>query len=119
MSKIKVDIITDFDGPLIVDLKKCKDASPQAFYWDVKRYKYHWQAALYMEGVSKITGIEHDRFAFMCTEDTPPYETAFYELPDDMIASAWEEMQPLIERYSECLEQKHWEGYPDELTTLN
>ncbi len=118
MAKIKVDIITDFDGPLIVDLKKTRDASLKAFYWDAKKYKYHWQAAFYLEGVSKITGVEHDRFVFMCTEHTAPYETAFYQVPDDMLEQAWHEIQPLIEKYAECSEQEHWEGYPDENTDV-
>lgn len=118
MAKIRVDIITDFDGPLVVDLKKCRDASEQAFYWDVKKYKYHWQAAFYLEGVSKITGIDHDRFCFMCTEAIPPYETEFYLMSDEWIELAWKEMQPVIEKHAECVEQKYWEGYPDELIPL-
>lgn len=118
MAKVKVDIITDFDGPLVVDLKKTIDASAEGFYWSVKRYKYHWQAAFYLEAVSKITGIEHDRFAFIACEDKSPYECAFHMIEDNWIEQAWKEMQPLIDKYSLCKQQDRWEGYPDEFVNL-
>lgn len=120
MAKAKLDIITeDENGPLIVDLKKTKDANREAFYWNVMRYKYHWQAALSLEGVSKVTGIEHYRFAFACTEATPPYETCFHLLEEDWLELAWKQMRPVIEEFGKQKNQGHWEGYPDELTPLS
>ncbi|UCC41424.1 MAG: PD-(D/E)XK nuclease-like domain-containing protein [Candidatus Aminicenantes bacterium] len=116
MAKVKIDIIAK-DG-LIVDLKKTQDASYEGFWWSVKRYKYHWQAALYLEAVSKITGIEHERFGFIACEDTPPYECAFYEIFEDWLELAWKQMQPLIDKYAICKQRDEWEGYPDEFVSL-
>lgn len=117
LAKVKIDIIAP-DG-FIVDLKKTNDASAEAFWWSVKKYKYHWQAAFYLEAVSKITGIEHDRFGIIPSEDKPPHECAFYIIEDDWLELAWREMQPLIDKYVFCRDQNKWEGYPDELITLN
>lgn len=118
MAKVRIDIITDFNGPLIVDLKKTVDASEEGFYWQIKKYKYHWQAAFYLEAVSKITGIEHDRFGIMPCEDKLPHECGFYMIGDDWLEQAWREMQPLIDKYTVCKEQDKWEGYPDEFVNL-
>ncbi len=117
MAKIRVDIITK--NGLICDLKKTIDASQEGFYWQIKKYKYHWQAAFYLEGVSRITGIEHDRFGIIACEDKPPYECAFHMIEDDWIELAWKEMQPLIDKYAICKEQNTWEGYPDEFQNLS
>ncbi len=117
MAKVKIDIIAH-DG-LIVDLKKTIDASEEGFYWQIKKYKYHWQAAFYLEAVSKITGIEHDRLGIIACEDKSPYECGFYMIEDDWLEQAWREMQPLIDKYAICKEQDKWEGYPDEFVNLN
>ena len=116
MAKIKIDIIAQ-DG-LIYDLKTTNNASYDAFWWDFKKYKHHWQAAFYLEGVSKITGIEHYRFGFIVTEKVPPYETAFYDVTEAWIEQAWREMQPVIDKYTLCKEQDRWDGYPDEFINL-
>jgi len=116
IAKVKIDIIVKIG--LICDLKKTRDASVENFWWSLKKYKYHWQAALYIEAVSKITGIEHDRFGIIACEDKSPYECAFYNISDDWLELAWKEMQPLIDKYAICKEQNRWEGYPDEFIEL-
>lgn len=116
MCKVKIDIIAK-DG-VVCDLKKTRDASYEGFWWSVKKYKYHWQAALYLEAVSKITGMEHEQFGFIACEDTPPYECAFYMMPDDWFELAWRQMQPLIDKYSICKKRDEWQGYPDEFVNL-
>lgn len=116
MAKVKTDIIGR-DG-LICDLKKTNDASYEGFWWSVKKYKYHWQAALYLEAVSKITGIEHYKFGFLVCEDKPPHECAFYLISEDWLELAWQELRLLIDKYAFCKEQNKWEGYPDEFVSL-
>jgi len=39
----------------IVDMKRTIGFTPQAFKWEILKYKYHWQAAMYLDAHNKVT----------------------------------------------------------------
>ena len=66
---------------LIVDLKTSQDASPDAFARTAATFKYHLQAAWYIDGLH-AAGVtpEQTAFAFVVIEKTPPHSVGTYVL---------------------------------------
>lgn len=65
------------DDKIIVDVKSCRDASPDAFKRDIATYKYYVQAAYYID----VLGAKE--FIFLAIEKEPPYMVGMYYLPPE------------------------------------
>jgi exodeoxyribonuclease VIII len=64
---------------IIIDVKSCRDASPDAFKRDIATYKYYVQAAYYID----VLGAKE--FIFLAVEKEPPYMVGLYVLtPEDL-----------------------------------
>ncbi len=116
MCKLRSDWITG--NKIVVDLKSCLDASYKAFQKAVANLYYHWQAAFYLDGLTKLTGEEHLVFLFICVEKTAPYGVAVYQLDRESINAARRQMTPIIDQYAMCKAKGYWPGYVDEIQTL-
>jgi len=103
---------------LVVDLKTATDASPEAFAKAVVNYRYHWQAAHYLQGINEILPKEYKEFIFVVIEKTPPYAVQNYILKRDDIYLAEEQIKPLLSLYAECLANDTWPGPPDRIQTI-
>ncbi len=73
------------DIPMIFDYKTTKNHTEAGFPKEIANFLYHFQAAIYLEGVEKCTGLKFDResaeaWSFIAIANTPPYETGFYRL---------------------------------------
>jgi exodeoxyribonuclease VIII len=67
------------DDNIIIDVKSCRDASPDVFKRDIATYKYYVQAAYYID----VLGAKE--FIFLAIEKTPPYMVGIYVLtPEDL-----------------------------------
>jgi len=62
---------------IILDVKSCEDASPDAFKRDIAKWGYHIQAPHYLDV------LDGDRFVFIAIEKKPPYMTGIYDLPPE------------------------------------
>lgn len=104
---------------ILVDLKTTKDASPNGFARAVETYRYHVQAAFYLDGWSAVTDRYCNEFIFIAVEKTPPYAIGLYRLP------AWkiEEGRNLYRRdlaiYERCRDCEEWPGYSTDIITLD
>lgn len=58
----------------IIDVKSCRDASPDAFKRDIAYYQYYVQAAYYID----VLGAKD--FIFLAVEKQPPYMVGIYDL---------------------------------------
>jgi hypothetical protein len=58
---------------ILVDLKSCEDASPEAFARTIFNYTYYIQAGFYLDGVSQVLAEPYRTFIFIAVEKTPPY----------------------------------------------
>lgn len=58
----------------IIDVKSCRDASPDAFKRDIATYKYYVQASYYID----VLGA--NKFIFLAVEKTAPFMVGIYEL---------------------------------------
>lgn len=93
---------------VLVDLKTTTDASPAEFSKSVYNYRYHVQAAMYMD-ITKAT-----RFFFIAVEKEAPFNCEVYELDDESIAIGRAEYLADIETFKTCLKTENWHGYTKE-----
>jgi hypothetical protein len=115
LCKCRPDWLT---SQMIVDLKSARDASPGAFQRAAWSYRYHVQAAWYLDGVAAATGKPRDAFIFAAFEKEPPFACAFYYADETMIEAGRQEYRRLLRVYADCLNSGRWPGYPIELQAL-
>lgn len=95
---------------LIIDLKSCRNADTETFLKDSIKLGYDLQAAMYKEGVDKITGTPHG-FIFVAVEKTPPYSVNILQADNLFLRRGQELFRELIGIYSECRKSGNWYGY--------
>lgn len=103
---------------VVVDLKSATDASPQVFQRSAYAYRYHVQAAWYLDGLAAATGKQRDVFVFAAFEKEPPFACAFYYADQAMIEAGRREYRRLLQIYADSLNSGRWNGYPIELQAL-
>jgi len=102
----------------LVDLKSTEDASPDGFTRTIGSYRYHWQAASYLDGIEACTGERPEFFVFLAIEKEPPFLVGPYIIHTDDLADARAELKVMLARYAECERTGIWPGYVETLTTL-
>ena len=118
--KARPDAIKHLNGrPVIIEVKTCENASPAVFGRQVVNYGYHNQAAFYIDGfmamgMSDVAPL----FVFLAIEKEPPYASALYYSPDDVLALGRSENAADLRTYSECLRTGRWPGYADVIRPL-
>jgi len=116
--RLRADLITS-QTTIVVDLKSTVDARLEPFMRQLCNLHYHWQAAHYLQGVSKITGLQHKDFVIIAIEKEPPYAVAVYRLDDAMIYCGQEELKVLMDRFRECKEKDNWPAYSDMVQAIS
>ena len=104
--------------PLVVDLKSTNDASNEAFLRDAVRYGYDFQAAVYLEGVKAVTGIEHG-FVFIAVEKTEPYSINIFQCDKPFIQHGYDTFRELLGIYHDCKQTGEWWGYLGKYNAVN
>lgn len=98
--------------PVIVDVKKARDASPNEFSKAIWNNKLYIQAAIYVDAVKAITGVE-PLYCWAVVEDSEPYCIEVYSADDGMIGAGNAVYNKLINKFIECNETGIWNGYTD------
>jgi len=103
----------------IVDLKTAGSASMSAFSRAVATYRYHVQAAFYLDGAKAVTGVG-DNFCFIVVEKTPPHAVAVYMTSRDtsMVEVGRKLYQDEVKLYADCLATDSWPGYPETVQNI-
>ena len=104
------------DG-IIVDLKTTDDASPDNFARSVAKYGYHYQAALYEQGLTAC-GIDVTGFIFVAGEKSPPFAVACYMLDAESVGSAQADLPGVLRRFADCQQSGLWPAYSTRIETL-
>ena len=104
--KARMDFIS---GNTILDLKTCKDASPEGFAKQIGSFQYHMQAAFYIDGFRLVTGNDA-KFVFIAVESEAPYAVGIYEIDAASLASGGRAMRSAAETYKEA--QKPQQDHP-------
>jgi hypothetical protein len=115
--KARPDYIRQRDG-LLIDLKTTQDARPDEFSRSCWNYRYHVQAAYYLDGYARVTGEKPNAFLFIAIEKAPPYCVAVYHANEEMIEQGRREYMRDLEVYRRCIETDTWPGYDEEVLSI-
>jgi hypothetical protein len=127
MCKIRPDYVkyfSDTDTLIITDLKTTKSCNPYKLRYSIKEYGYYRQAAFYIDGMKKITGIENIIFVNYFVESILSrtkdqlfnhIECLPVAIPDDDkkigLNLGRDEYMLALERYKHCKESGYFKGY--------
>ena len=91
----------------ILDVKTTTDASPRSFLRDFVKYKYYWQAALYLHAnrTLKLAGDNPD-FFIIAVETSAPFNTQVYKVTPEFIDQGFKEVARAVQEF------KDWDGTP-------
>lgn len=103
----------------LLDLKTTQDASPSAFAKSCAAFRYHVQAAWYLDGYLAATSDMPQGFIFIAVEKTPPYAVALYELDADAVDLGRALARRDLARYANAREFDSWPGYPENVQSLS
>jgi hypothetical protein len=91
----------------IVDLKTTRDCRDFRFGPQAYQLGYVVKMAHYWEGYRTLTGIE-PAIKLGAIEDKPPFESALYNVPRELILLGLEERDNLVNRIEECEKSGIW-----------
>ena len=104
-------------GGTVTDLKTTTDARRPAFERRIWEMGYHRQGAWYLDGLrARKVAIEH--YAIIAVESEPPYGSVVYRVTERALAAGWQEIEPLVELYSTCLELDQWPAYTEKVEDI-
>jgi hypothetical protein len=104
-------------GGVILDIKTCEDASLRGFERAVAAYKYHWQAAMYLDGAK--ANVKNDfTFVFICVEKEPPFGVAVYTLEDAFIEAGRQSYKNALRVVRECIDKNEWPCYSNQVLEI-
>lgn len=117
--RVRYDLLTDTG--LAVDLKKTRDARPREFSRSIFNYRYHVQAALYLDAWEWATGEQLAGFRVVAAEELLPHATKVYTLDETAVQDGRSQYRADLNLYAQCLESGDWPAYPcdaDEVISL-
>jgi len=98
-------------GDAVVDIKTTDDARPEAFSRAIHRFRYHVQAAFYIDACNAAKA-KVFRFVFVVVERTPPFACAVYEITESAIDQGRREYLADLALYDKCARTRRWPAYP-------
>lgn len=114
--KIRPDFIAE--KGFCCDLKSVEDASPDAFWPLVKKYRWDLSAAHYIAGGRATKTFRPDGYFFIAVEKSPPHEIAVYSAGTSILFAGDNYRERAMKIYSDCLKKGEWPGYGHESQTL-
>jgi len=115
--KARADAI-DLERNMLVDLKTTQDASLDKFSRSAAEYKYHVQAAFYLDTFNAVSDLKLDKFVFVCVEKKPPYDVQSYVCDPEMIKLGRETYRKALNVLAECERTNQWKGYAQIIMNL-
>lgn len=104
-------------GEYLMDLKSCRDASPEGFARAVASYLYDLQCQHYVNGIQSA-GDAIRWFVFLAVESEAPYVCQPHILNAQAEERGWKLRCRALARQAECLKSGKWGGYSDALNEL-
>lgn len=100
----------------IFDLKTTSDPA-SSFMWSARKYRYDIQAAWYTRALV-TTGASPRPFYFVVVEKNPPHGIMTFEINEQTMALANEEIDRMLALYGECMAGKAWPSYTNEIQSI-
>jgi hypothetical protein len=108
LCKGRIDYLRE-GPPVILDLKTTRDVRPFKFGNQAFQLGYHIKLAMYQNGYFTLTG-ETAPVKIIAVENKPPYDSAVYFVPSDVLQQGHEDYLRLMEKIHECEEAGCWPG---------
>jgi len=109
--KCRLDCLNEIgENLIIVDYKSCTDASNDGFMRDAIKYGYHFQSAMYSEGVQRNTG-RKPLFVFIAQEKTEPYSINIFQADEAFVQYGRDIMREYLGIYKYCTETGDFYGF--------
>lgn len=93
---------------LYPDLKTTDSADPQEFAKIAYRLRYHWQAAMYLDGLTACFGEQHEEAVYIVAERNPPHRVEVMRLGEAELEMGRDEYRAALRLYAECERNNHW-----------
>lgn len=106
--KARPDIFVPVNFGALVDLKTTDSADPEAFAKIAYRFRYHWQAAMYLDGLSACFGEQHNEAVYIVAERDPPHRVEVMRLGEAELELGRDEYRIALRKYAECERNNHW-----------
>lgn len=116
--KGRIDAVSAFAN-IIVDLKTCKDASPDGFAKHIANYAYHVQAAHYLDGFETLTGGKAAGYVWIAVESEAPHAVATYTADAEMMERGSLQRTKALDLIATCRHEGKWPGYPVEVQRIS
>ena len=105
-----------FNDKICIDIKTTD--SIKNFQRSVMTYGYHRQAAMQLDGLKTIDGLER-HFAFVVVEKRAPHLVACFTLDEMYLNLGRREYQDAALLYNKCMESGEWPGYETQFQMIN
>lgn len=115
LCRSRIDAIKNITNQTaLIDIKTTLDISEKAFIKTIFNFKYHMQAAFYLDAYKYVNNKLPKSFIFIAIEKTAPYLCAIYVLPSngEAIELGRAEYRGLLKKYALCQSEELWnEGF--------
>jgi exodeoxyribonuclease VIII len=108
--KCRPDFVNTKYGCLI-DIKTTASALLDDFSRSMASYRYHVQAAWYLDGVNKCSNVQFERFIFIAIETKHPFSVCIYDLGNESIEEGRRQYRKDLNKYKDYLANKDNKEY--------
>lgn len=98
------------DRRILIDLKTCVSADARRFGAAAARYAYHLQCAMYVNAITYGLGWAPNRVKIIAVEKDAPHEVSIFDVPQEAIDAAAEEVSDLLRMVKACRQTNTWPG---------
>ena len=100
----------------ICEYKTAISIEPARMSADAFKYGYHMQAAMQIDAVREVRGVEPIGVAHVVQEKDPPYLVELRMFTPEQIDDGRVMYRRALDIFAECLKKNHWPGYTTEPT---
>ncbi|MFF7411577.1 PD-(D/E)XK nuclease-like domain-containing protein [Streptomyces lydicus] len=118
--RVRPDWLKELPGlTLCVDLKTCRDASPDGISKAIRDHGYHQQDPFYIDGI-EAAGLAPDgcRFIFVFQSKTAPYLVTVRELDQQSRDIGRAKNQRALRTYADCMATDTWPDWTGPVTEI-
>lgn len=118
--KARPDFLPNEPGNMFTrEYKTARSVEPSAFSRDVFNHGYHVQAAMVIEGIKRVMGIERPMpVAILAQEKEPPFLTQPFVFAPEQMLYGHELFRSALDMFAECLDSGVWPGYSNDVEMI-
>ena len=103
---------------LQIDVKTCRNANVRQFGAAAYKYGYHYQGAMYHDGLAQVSDEEVGEFIIIAVESSPPYEIVVYEVDRESLLLGRDQYKAVLYGVRRAIKTGVWHGYGEGIFPL-